>query len=99
MSYDYETSDIPVLFILRPTYDTASTAATINTVTGQFNYAKRMKNNSSPWDVADQVDTRSFTIDMFDNSSQVTVGGTTLSYRQVSAFIKKIGDVERAKLT
>lgn len=99
MAYNYETNEIPTLFILRPSYDNAATEAAIVGAAGQFNYGKRMKNQSTPFDVAAAPDTKSFNVDMFDNVKTVTVGGTTLSYRTISAFVKKVGDTERALLS
>lgn len=96
MAYNYETNEIPNLFILRPIYDNASTEAAITGATGQFNYGKRLKNASTPFDVPATTDTKSFTVDMFDNVKTVTISGTTLSYRTIAAFIKKVGDTERA---
>lgn len=98
MAYNFETNEIPNLFVLRPAFDSAASEATINGAAGQFNYGKRLKNGSTPFDSLIQ-DTKSFTVDMFDNVKQVTVGGTTLTYRQISAFVKKVGDTERALLS
>jgi hypothetical protein len=98
MPYNFEVSEIPSLVAIRPTYDSASSAAAITAVPAMFNYGKRLKNDSSPFDSRTD-DTKSFTVDIYDNVKQVTVGGIgTFTYRQVSRLIKGIGDAERALL-
>jgi hypothetical protein len=96
MAYNFETNEIPNLFILRPVYDNASTEAAFTGAAGQFNYGKRLKNGSTPFDSV-MTDTKSFAVDMFVTNKSVSVPGVgSMTYRQVANAIKLVGDAERA---
>lgn len=95
MPYTKENADLPSLVIIRPQFDAAGA---VTGVSAQYNFVRRIKNDA---DANDQIlqETKSVTIDLFDNAKSVTVPGLgAVTYRRIAQALKLVADAERALL-
>jgi mRNA-degrading endonuclease toxin of MazEF toxin-antitoxin module len=93
-NYVKEASDIPVLVVIRPSYD--NTTGAVTSVSAQFNYHRRVKSDVDVNDQLAPIETASKSVDLFDNVKTVSIAGIgNITYRQIAAALKKVADAER----
>lgn len=95
--YTSDSTDIPVLFVLRPVFNAAGAVTAAN---AQINFQNRITNNSDPVDVAyKETKTAAFDIIGAKASSTVNVAGIgNITYAQIASAIRKMADAERLLL-